>query len=102
MTKQIALTRNADLVLHIFADLEAIKTQTTLGKNQVYLFIRAVKQLDSDDYAALGKSIAIESGLIATEDTYETLEKLGRDWTLKKSEAFLVALKSNIPNNSIN
>jgi len=101
MNKQITLTQNANLVLQIFEDLERIKTQVKLPRFQVLTAVRAVKQLDSDDFAGIGKSIAIESGLASTNDSYETLEKLGRDWTLKKCEAFLQALKANIPTNEI-
>jgi len=101
MIEHIPLTHNASLVLQIFEDLERIKTQVALPKFQVLTAVRAVKQLDSDDFASLGKSLAIESGLASTSDTYEVLEKLGRDWTLKKCEAFLQALKGNIPTNEI-
>ena len=100
-TEQIALTHKASLVLQIFEDLETIKTQTTLTKAQVFVFIAALKQLDTEDFAGLGKSIAIESGLASSKDTYATLVKLGKDWTLKKCEAFLQALKANVPNGYI-
>ena len=101
MIEHIPLTHKAGLVLQIFEDLETVKSQTQLTKAQVFVFIAALKQLDTEDFAGLGKSIAIESGLASSKDTYATLVKLGKDWTLKKCEAFLVALKGNIPTNEI-
>lgn len=101
MIEHIPLTHKAGLVLQIFEDLETVKAQTQLTKAQVFVFIAALKQLDTEDFAGLGKSIAIESGLASPKDSYETLVKLGKDWTLKKCEAFLVALKGNIPTNEI-
>lgn len=94
--KPIVLTDNAKLTFEMIEFYERIKKPTRIGKNMVYLFILGVKQMNSEDFAGIGKSIAIESGLASSSDTYESLEKLGRDWVLKKCESFLVALKVNI------